>query len=443
MISYAQNQEDVILARAFEGKINGFYIDIGACFPQEGSVTKHFYDLGWRGINVEPDPQAFEMLAEERSKDINLNVAITDVGSELRLYHADSIGETSALVRESASSFVVPALSLRDLCEQHVNNEIDFLKIDVEGFEFQVVQSGDWQRYRPKIIIAEVTFPWSNLIRPEAKQIEAFLLQHSYEKVYFDGLNYYFVAFEAQDLAQKIALQPNTIDNFVRGAEAKRQEELTALHAINSDLNARNQQLATEMESVRGATNELQETVHTVTSDLEAENKQLANLKTENKQLTTEMESVRWANNELQETVELQRRSMQDLLNSRSYRLSQSLRTIWVFLRAPINGVRVVLSGVAISGMVRRLARITMATAPNLFIKIRQLTIVRRFYFALLARPSTTVTNALNRAAPNRKKTNFLKAQSADYTGSSHGGNVRQTLYSTARKWQLGNRIDG
>jgi FkbM family methyltransferase len=393
MISYAQNQEDVILARAFVDKTEGFYIDIGACFPEEGSVTKYFYDLGWHGINVEPDAQAFEMLAKERSKDINLNVAVTDVGSELRLYRAGSIGETSALAKEGASSFIVPALSLRDLCKQHVNSEIDFLKIDVEGFEFQVIQSGDWQQYRPRVVIIEVTFPWSSLIRPEAKQIEIFLHQHSYEKVYFDGLNYYFVALEAQDLAQKVALQPNILDNFLRSAEAKKQEELMTLQPVISDLKAKNHQLTTEIESVQGA------------------------------------------NNDLRQNVEWQQRCMQDLLNSRSYRLSRSLRALWVFLKAPLTGIRPVLTS-----LVSRLASVLKSTAPNLFDKIR------RLINALRTRPLTTVKIALNRIIFSKKKTNSLNAQSAKYSQYarySHDGKVKQNLSATMRKWQLGHRIDG
>jgi FkbM family methyltransferase len=393
MISYAQNQEDVILARAFLDKSDGFYIDIGACFPEEGSVTKYFYDLGWYGINVEPDAQAFKMLAKERSRDINLNVAVTDVGSELRLYRAGSIGETSALAREGASSFIVPALSLRDLCKQNVTREIDFIKIDVEGFEFQVIQSGDWQQYRPKIVIIEVTFPWSNLIRPEAKQIEIFLHQHSYEKIYFDGLNYYFVALEAQDLAQKVALQPNILDNFLRSTEVKKQEEL----AIKQE--------------------------------------ELTTLHAKNYQLTTEIESVQGANNDLQQNVAWQQKCMQDLLNSRSYRLSQSLRALWVFLKAPITGMRPVLSS-----LVRRLVSVLKSIAPNLLGKIR------RLITALRTRPLTTVKIALNRVISSKRKAAFLKAQSAKYSQYprySHDGKVKQNLSATMRKWQLGNRIDG
>jgi len=77
MVSYAQNFEDVMLARVFKGREKpGFYIDVGAMDPTDGSTTRHFYDLGWHGINIEPDSRFYERLVANRTRDINLNVAL-------------------------------------------------------------------------------------------------------------------------------------------------------------------------------------------------------------------------------------------------------------------------------------------------------------------------------------------------------------------------------
>ncbi len=76
MISHAQNGEDVVLRRAFADREGGFYIDIGACHPVEDSVTLHFYERGWRGVNVEPDRALFDRLTAARPRDVNLCVAI-------------------------------------------------------------------------------------------------------------------------------------------------------------------------------------------------------------------------------------------------------------------------------------------------------------------------------------------------------------------------------
>ena len=77
MISYAQNFEDVMLARALESVERGFYIDIGAWHPDRHSVTRHFYELGWNGINVEPGRTYFSLLKRRRPRDLNLNLAVS------------------------------------------------------------------------------------------------------------------------------------------------------------------------------------------------------------------------------------------------------------------------------------------------------------------------------------------------------------------------------
>ena len=76
MISYAQNFEDVMIARLFDTDYHGFYLDIGAAHPDYLSVTRHFYDQGWSGINVEPTFRFYPLLCEARPRDINLQCAI-------------------------------------------------------------------------------------------------------------------------------------------------------------------------------------------------------------------------------------------------------------------------------------------------------------------------------------------------------------------------------
>ena len=76
MISYSQNGEDVILKRIFGDKKTGFYIDIGASHPEFLSVTKHFYDQGWSGLNVDPIKKTIDCFTKDRPRDLNLTLAI-------------------------------------------------------------------------------------------------------------------------------------------------------------------------------------------------------------------------------------------------------------------------------------------------------------------------------------------------------------------------------
>jgi uncharacterized membrane protein len=66
ILSYAQNGEDVVLSRAFADQEFGFYVDVGACHPVEDSVTLHFYERGWQGVNVEPDRELHALFLEAR-----------------------------------------------------------------------------------------------------------------------------------------------------------------------------------------------------------------------------------------------------------------------------------------------------------------------------------------------------------------------------------------
>lgn len=214
-----------MLARVFGDHKEGFYVDIGACFPDVASVTKHFYDCGWSGINIEPMAEPYERLAAERPRDVNLNIAIAACTGDIAMFEGPSVGESSALrPHDAARPIAVPCLTLADLCRKYVTCPIDFLKIDVEGLERDVVMSGDWDAFRPTVVVIEVTLPWSTMRRPDAVEIGAFLASKGYAEVYFDGLNAFYLAAEASDLAPWFSCPPNVLDRFVQAREA----ELTA-----------------------------------------------------------------------------------------------------------------------------------------------------------------------------------------------------------------------
>src|SRR5258706_3053475 len=170
MISYAQNREDVMLARAFQGQSTGFYIDVGAADPVVDSVTKHFYDAGWQGINVEPGAGYFDRLCRQRPRDVNLKLAISDFQGHARLYQlspylglsslsSDVVQQHLTLPDATVSEEQTDVDTLRAICERFVQGPIDFLKIDAEGHEAQVLTGGDWERYRPRIVLVEATSP--------------------------------------------------------------------------------------------------------------------------------------------------------------------------------------------------------------------------------------------------------------------------------------------
>jgi FkbM family methyltransferase len=223
-VSYAQNFEDVILWRSLGDIKNGFYIDIGANDPAIDSVTKAFYDKGWSGINIEPVAEYYAELKKERSRDINLQVAVGASPGEIEIWEWDIRGWATAspevinkLLGEGHKGIPkrVPCKTLSEICEdQRVRGDIHFLKIDVEGFEDQVIQGMDFKRFRPWILIIEATVPNSN--KSNTKGWEDLVVNAAYEFAYFDGLNRFYVATERNTLLQNFKLPPNVFDNFIK-----------------------------------------------------------------------------------------------------------------------------------------------------------------------------------------------------------------------------------
>lgn len=203
VVSYAQNREDVILAAFFDEEEKGFYVDVGANHPTEDSVTKYFYDRGWTGINIEPNKYQYNLLLAERPKDTNLKIGISDKPGELKLRIYDKGDGLSTFSKEMKDDYeahstyftdkyhedTVEVTTLNTVFSANKVTRIHFLKVDVEGYEYEVLKGNDWNKYRPEVICIEA----NHIIRDWHPLLE----KHRYEKVFFDGLNEYFVAKEA------------------------------------------------------------------------------------------------------------------------------------------------------------------------------------------------------------------------------------------------------
>lgn len=205
---YAQMGEDINLRKFFPDKQDGFYIDVGVWEHQIDSVTKHFYDSGWHGINIEPIPKLFEVMIPFRPRDINLQVAAGNVIATRRINYvhesglstfSDANAQLDFKGNRKVEQIYVSVLTLERICEMYLpmNQEIDFLKIDVEGAELEVIQGANFNRFRPKVLIVEATVPGTSgenaVIAPEVDVWDAILRKANYEYIDFDGLNRWYV----------------------------------------------------------------------------------------------------------------------------------------------------------------------------------------------------------------------------------------------------------
>ncbi len=233
MISYAQNREDVVLARALADVDRGFYVDVGANDPVHHSVTKHFYERGWSGINVEPERGygVFARLLADRPRDINLNVGVADRPGSLAFYEAADVSGWSSFSAEQAANLrrdgfrliehLVPVTTLAAICAEHVGDRtIDFLKVDAESFEAAVLAGHDWSRWRPRIVVVEAN---------DAGAWEPILLGADYAFALFDGINRFYARREEADrLLPRLAAPAHVLDGFRTAAEAALLERIAA-----------------------------------------------------------------------------------------------------------------------------------------------------------------------------------------------------------------------
>lgn len=163
--SFSIGAEDLVLMHIFHDIQQGFYIDVGAFHPEKHSNTFLLHRYGWRGINIDAMPGVIDLFNRARPQDINLEVGIANqVGSldfyiskNNTLFNSFSSDFQQSLLAQDTVKTTVKTKPLSMVLEENLpnNQTIDLLLIDVEGLELVVLQSNDWSRYRPRIILIE------------------------------------------------------------------------------------------------------------------------------------------------------------------------------------------------------------------------------------------------------------------------------------------------
>jgi FkbM family methyltransferase len=236
MISYGQDHEDVMLHRVFPGGVIGYYIDVGANDPVVDSVTKHFYERGWRGINIEPIPEMYERLRADRPRDINLNIGLANRGGRLTFYESPEKPGWSTFSAALAGEYRLGGLELREreipvttlarVCEDHLEGPVDFLKVDVEGFEREVLEGADFRRWRPRVVLVE---------NASADRWEPILLGADYLPAACTAINRFYVRSEDRSLVPAFREPVSPRDDFVTYKQVRMIRDLNERTPLRAD----------------------------------------------------------------------------------------------------------------------------------------------------------------------------------------------------------------
>ncbi|TWI80346.1 FkbM family methyltransferase [Lacibacter cauensis] len=190
IITYSQFGEDMILENYFRGRKNGFYVDIGANRPIQGSNTFKLYLNGWKGINVDGNKKLIDQFKKVRKRDVSLCEIVSNNKEQVKFFVSDDdrvstvSREFKEWIKEHRSydhEVVMLPMSLEEILDEHlpVSQKIDFLSIDVEGHDYEVLISNNFEKYKPEVIcIEDHSFSFSDIT---SSAICRYLMQKQYE----------------------------------------------------------------------------------------------------------------------------------------------------------------------------------------------------------------------------------------------------------------------
>ncbi|MDR1930757.1 MAG: FkbM family methyltransferase [Treponema sp.] len=192
---YSQDGEELLIQSfgRYEKDYKGFYVDIGAYHPLIYSNTQWFYEKGWNGINIDARPGSMKIFNKIRKRDINLEIGISEKSAESEYYsfkYSDDMNSfNEALSKERMNRgdeikeiIKIKVFSINEILEKYLPKcqRIDFITIDIEGHEFQIIKTLDFKKYSPRFFLVEDYFIDNDFMEYKDTELYIFLKERGY-----------------------------------------------------------------------------------------------------------------------------------------------------------------------------------------------------------------------------------------------------------------------
>ena len=156
-IHYGEFGEDILINRILKNIKTGRYVDVGCYHPFKGSLTVQLYKRGWRGINIDLSKSSIDLFNLVRKKDINLNIAVSDFNGQTNYFENSPINQQNSLIKSDDNQKMIKTdcKNLNFILGENKFEKFEYLNIDVEGNENNVIKGIDFSKYRPILITIE------------------------------------------------------------------------------------------------------------------------------------------------------------------------------------------------------------------------------------------------------------------------------------------------
>ena len=190
---YAEFAEDVMVNRILKKIKKGFYVDIGAYHPYKGSLTYNLYNRNWNGMNLDISKSSIDLFNIARPTDLNINCAVSELNGETYYYENSPINQQNSLIPQydNQKKIKIQSYKLSEILKIQNINSVDYINIDTEGNELEVLMGIDFSKINPTLFtIEDNSFDLNNEVK---KKKIIFLKEKNYELINIIGVTMFFV----------------------------------------------------------------------------------------------------------------------------------------------------------------------------------------------------------------------------------------------------------